>query len=120
MELLIYNHGNYSHAELKDKNLVFKETQDILDLMANAGYLGADRILLKIENLPEGFFNLKTGIAGEVLQKFSNYNQRLAIVGNFSEFKSKSLHDFIYESNKTGRVIFVSSKEKVFEFWQKG
>ena len=34
---------------------------------------------------------------------------KLAIVGDFSEYSSKSLKDFIRESNKSGRVSFVSS-----------
>jgi hypothetical protein len=40
-----------------------------------------------------------------MLQKFSTYDFKLAIVGDFSKYKSKSLQDFIRESNK-GRVIF--------------
>jgi hypothetical protein len=58
---------------------------------------------------------LKSGIAGEILQKFSTYNFRLAIVGTFSEVQSKSLRDFIYESNKYGRINFVGSHDEAFE-----
>ncbi|MBU1370307.1 MAG: DUF4180 domain-containing protein [Bacteroidetes bacterium] len=36
-------------------------------------------------------------------------DQRLAIVGNCSIFESKSLNDFIYESNKSSQVNFESS-----------
>lgn len=56
-----------------------------------------------------GFFDLKTGLAGDILQKFSNYNIKLAILGNFKNEQSKSLNDFIYESNKTGRINFVET-----------
>jgi len=52
---------------------------------------------------------LKTGVPGEILQKFSTYNMQLAIVGDFSVFSSRSLKDFIYESNKTGRILFVAT-----------
>jgi hypothetical protein len=37
---------------------------------------------------------------------------RLAIIGDFSAVKSKSLNDFIFESNKYGRISFVSSREE--------
>ncbi|MEQ8173722.1 MAG: DUF4180 domain-containing protein [Syntrophomonadaceae bacterium] len=37
------------------------------------------------------FFYLKTGIAGEVLQKFINYQIKLAIVGGFARYSSRSL-----------------------------
>ena len=50
------------------------------------------------------------GIAGEILQKFSNYRVRLAIVGDFTKFTSNSLHEFIYESNKGRFIHFVSAK----------
>ena len=56
-------------------------------------------------SLHPDFFDLKTRFAGEILQKFSNYDVKLAIVGDFSKYSSKSLRDFIYESNK-GKLIF--------------
>ncbi len=71
------------------------------------------------KNITPAFFNLKTGIAGEILQKFSTYDVKLAIVGDFSEFGSKSLNDFIHESNRTGRIRFVSSAQIAKEKMQK-
>ncbi|MFC4874712.1 DUF4180 domain-containing protein [Negadavirga shengliensis] len=52
---------------------------------------------------------MKSGIAGEILQKFSNYRVRLAIAGEFSQYKGKGMEDFILESNKTGHISFVNS-----------
>lgn len=49
-------------------------------------------------------------MAGQILQKFSNYCVGLAIIGGFSKYKSKSLNDFIYESNKSEHTIFAGSK----------
>lgn len=50
---------------------------------------------------------LKTRLAGEILQKFVNYNIKVAIIGDFTIYTSKSLRDFMYESNK-GKDIFFS------------
>lgn len=36
--------------------------------------------LLYAENLPDGFFDLSSQVAGEVLQKLRNYGVRLAVV----------------------------------------
>ncbi|QRX65011.1 DUF4180 domain-containing protein [Dysgonomonadaceae bacterium zrk40] len=55
------------------------------------------------------FFDLKSGIAGEILQMFSNYRTRLAIVGDFSKFSRKSMKDLIFESNNGGNINFVST-----------
>ena len=60
------------------------------------------------------------GIAGEILQKFSNYRVQLAIVGNFSKYSGKSLHDFIYESNKGGQIHFVNSVSEALVKLSKG
>lgn len=42
----------------------------------------------------EGFYMLKTGLAGEILQKFINYGVKMAVYGDFSQNKSKALRDF--------------------------
>jgi hypothetical protein len=99
-------------AEIVSETIVITEVQDALDLMANCRYQGANSIIVLEKHVLPEFFDLKTGIAGEILQKFSNYNMRLAIVGDFAKYTSKSLNDFIYESNKTGRINFVGSTDE--------
>ena len=39
----------------------------------------------------------------------------LIIVGDFSKYKSKSLNDFIFESNKGSQVNFVSDLSRVLQ-----
>ena len=90
-----------------DKNNQIADPQNILDIMATAGYqYNCIGMVLYQESLGENFFNLKTGFAGEILQKFSNYHFKLAIVGDFSQYASKSLKDFIYECNKGNSIYF--------------
>ena len=86
--------------------------QEALELLVNCAYQGAEKIIIHADQLMPDFFDLKTGIAGEILQKVSTYQLRLAIVGDFSQYTSKSLQDFIFESNKMGRVSFVASVEE--------
>ena len=85
---------------------------DILDLMAEARYNGSGTMIIHDRSLHPDFFDLKTRIAGEILQKFSNYRMRLAIIGDFDQFKSKSLKDFIRESNRTGVINFVCNLDE--------
>lgn len=63
----------------------------------------------------EKFFDLKTKIAGDVLQKMINYNKRIAIIGDYSHYTSKSLRDFIYESNKGNVMFFVEEKDEAIK-----
>ncbi len=44
-----------------------------------------------------------------------NYQVRLAIVGDFSKYPGKSLRDFIFESNKHGRIIFAENNQDAIE-----
>jgi hypothetical protein len=102
-------------AEVKSAGIVIGQTQDALDLMANADYLGARKIMIREEHLDHAFFDLKTGMAGEILQKFTNYRVQLAIIGDFSKYPGKSIRDFIFESNRYGRINFVSSREEAIK-----
>ena len=72
-------------------------------------------MILKKELLADAFFDLSSRIAGEILQKVSNYGMKLAIVGDFTKYASKSLRDFIYESNNTGQVVFVATVEQALD-----
>lgn len=115
MNIEITNHADVFIAELIAENVIINEVQDALDIMANAAYSGATKLILHEKNITPDFFDLKTRIAGDILQKFSNYNMPLAIVGDFSKYTSKSLRDFIYESNKGRAVNFVSSVDEARE-----
>lgn len=88
---------------------------DMLDIMAEVFFGGCDSMIIKSELLPENFFSLKSGIAGEILQKFSNYKMKLAITGDFSNITSKALADFIFESNKGNQVFFKSTMEEAMD-----
>lgn len=99
-------------AELVPGSDRINDPQDILDIMAEAGYNQSTALIIHEENLPDGFFDLKTKIAGEILQKFSNYRMKLAIIGDFSNIESKSLRDFIRESNRTGIISFTGTTDE--------
>ncbi|WP_339606616.1 DUF4180 domain-containing protein [uncultured Roseivirga sp.] len=96
-------------AEVTSDTLIINEKEDGLDLLGNLYFQGFDHVIIYKRNITPDFFNLKTGIAGEILQKFSTYRVKLAIVGDFAEHQSKSLGDFIFESNKMGQINFCES-----------
>jgi len=102
-------------AHVTSDELLIGSTQDAVDLMGDCWYNGAIGIIMNEENIVAGFFDLKTGIAGEILQKFSNYNVRLAIVGDFNKYKSKSIWDFIFESNKHRHINFAASFDEALK-----
>ncbi|MEY8760697.1 DUF4180 domain-containing protein [Chryseobacterium tongliaoense] len=115
MEIKTHIVNSINIAEAVSDNLIIQSAQDALDLLGNAYYQGFDRIIIHEKNITPEFFDLKTKLAGDILQKFSNYRVRLAIVGDFSTYQSKSIRDFIFESNKTRHIIFVDTTEKALE-----
>lgn len=99
-------------AEIIPGSDLISGPDDILDFMAEARLNDSGRMIIHDNSLTPDFFDLKTKVAGEILQKFSNYRMRLAIVGDFSGFESKSLRDFIRESNRTGTINFVGTVDE--------
>ena len=102
--------SNTKIAEVLSLDIIIGNAEDGVQLLGDLYYQDFDKIIIYEKNITPDFFNLSTGIAGEILQKFSNYRVRLAIVGDFSKYLGNSIKDFIYESNKVGHVNFVSSQ----------
>ncbi|MCX7615346.1 MAG: DUF4180 domain-containing protein [Clostridiales bacterium] len=115
MDILYRTKNNKKVAILTGKGDLIRHVSDILDIMVQIQYNECDRMIVRKENLPAEFFELKTGLAGEILQKLVNYNTKIAIVGEFECIKSKSLHDFIYECNKGKHVFFKKNAEDALE-----
>jgi hypothetical protein len=104
--------GNYVIAELKRESEGLRNLQLALDLMAEAAYAGAPHMIVQADQLPNSFFDLSSKIAGEILQKFAQYQVRLAIIGDFAKFESQALKAFIAESNRGDQIFFVADKEQ--------
>ena len=109
MNIQIHRSNGAEIAEVVANQYIINNTGDGTDLVGNLYYQGFDKVILHAKNITPQFFDLSTGIAGEILQKFSTYRVQLAIVGDFSVYSSKSLQDFIFESNKGKQVNFVKS-----------
>ena len=93
-------------AEVAANDMLLTAPEDANDLLGNAYYQGFDGMIISADKISPRFFDLKTRLAGEILQKFSTFQMRLAIVGDFSVFPSESLKSFIYESNRGGLIHF--------------
>ncbi|SCY98751.1 DUF4180 domain-containing protein [Flavobacterium caeni] len=96
-------------AEIISEEIIINSAEDGSDLLGNLYYSDYDKIIIHEKNINPDFFDLKTGLAGEILQKFSNFRVRLALVGNFEKYGSASLKQFILESNNGKQVNFLSS-----------
>ena len=107
--------GNVRVLEVPATGSAIGSEQDALDLMGEAYGHEADLVVVPAGRLHADFLKLSTGMAGAFLQKMQNYGFRFAVVGDISAAvaASKALHDFVYESNKVGRMLFVTDEEEL-------
>ena len=113
MEIKTHNIEDTKVAEIITDKVILRSTEDGLDLLGNLYYQGFDKIIIHEKNITPEFFDLRTKIAGEILQKFAQYQMPLIIVGDFSKYKSKSLNDCIFESNKSQQINFIKDLSNI-------
>jgi len=109
---ILHNVNGEFIAEVEPDGFTVRHAQQFLEAMMN---VPASKLILHRSNFDETFFDLRSGLAGEILQKVVNYHRQLAIVGDFSAYSSKSLRDFIYESNKSNTVVFVGTVDEALK-----
>ena len=75
---------------------------DMLDRL----YATDEEILrIPVEELDPAFFDLSTGVAGDIVQKLVNYNQRAVVVGELPPH-SEHFADFARECNRGRQLRF--------------
>lgn len=81
---------------------------DAVQLAVDAGVQDAEWVVLPTERLDDAFFELRTGMAGGILQKFAMYRMRLAVVGDISAHTedSTSFRDMVRETNRGSHTWF--------------
>ena len=107
-------------AVVESGQVIITEAQSALDFMMTMRYeMDCAGVILNKAALCEDFFVLSSGIAGEILQKFSNYRLVFGIYGDFSGYTSKPLRDFMYESNQGRQVAFSATAEDALQLLAK-
>ncbi|KQQ03681.1 MULTISPECIES: DUF4180 domain-containing protein [unclassified Rathayibacter] len=92
-----------------DEGAALSTPEDALALVAETYGGDVETIVVPVGRLDPEFFRLRSGIAGEFVQKLVNYRKRLVILGDITAHVSASsaLHDFVVESNRGDHLWFV-------------
>ncbi len=107
-------------AIVNSDEMIIKDTQTAIDFIMSVKYeTNCSKIAINKEAIIDDFFILSKGIAGEILQKFINYQIKFAIIGDYSKYTSKPLKDFIYESNKGKDIFFVATEDEAAKMLDK-
>ena len=77
---------------------------------------GARAVLLDENVLPAEFFDLSTGVAGELLHKLTTYRIRLAGVVPDPSVHSAPFQDFLREANRGGQFRFFSTRSEAIDW----
>lgn len=77
---------------------------------------GTQGLLLLPENLAPQFFDLRSGIAGELFQKFSNYRIKLAIVVEQEKDYGERFKELMWEHRKHTLIRFFTNQADA-QFW---
>jgi len=91
-------------------------TQDAVDLLSLAGSEKTNRVIIHADNLHKDFFDLKTGLAGEILQKFANYFIKSAIILTPDLTKHRKFQQMIRESNRNGDTGYFDDREAAMQW----
>lgn len=116
MRFEIIERQGVSIARVKSEQVLINDVDTALDLLGDVHYQAKTRrLIIDADTFDPRFFDLSTRLAGDILQKFVTYSVKLAIVGDFSQVTSKSLRDFIRESNQGRDIFFCSSEDEAVQ-----
>ena len=83
-------------AVVSSNKLIIKDVQSAIDFIMTVKYeTNCNRIALNKSAVIEDFFILSKGLAGEILQKFINYQTKFAIYGDYSKYTRNETKNFI-------------------------
>jgi hypothetical protein len=79
------------------------------DFISAAWSVDAHWLAIPLARLGPGFLDLSTRLAGEAIQKFTNYRLSVVFIGDITPWTqaSQSLAAFVTESNRGSTVWFV-------------
>jgi len=88
---------------------------DASNLIGAAWGRDVDTLIIPVARLHADFFNLSTGLAGEVLQKLTLHGLKLVVLGDVSAHveKSSAFRDFVREANRGNHTRFVMSEQEL-------
>lgn len=83
------------------------------DLVGMAWSDDAQVVVVETSMLPDAFFELRSGMIGDVAQKFANYRLLMVVVGDVEPFtqRSDAFRAYVSETNAGTTLWFVRDME---------
>lgn len=105
----IHQFGNHRVLVLDAVEKDFDKAMLANDLIGLAWEHEASVVAVAVKAMPAQFYELRSGLLGEVTQKFANYRLHLVVLGDVSErvAASKAFRDYVHEANGGRTLWFV-------------
>jgi PadR family transcriptional regulator AphA len=100
MQFKVVEKANGRYIECISAETPLCTEQDALDLVAICGENDTNLLILHADTLSDDFFKLRTGIAGQMLQKFTNYHIKTAVIMANEQLIKGKFKEMLAESNK--------------------
>ena len=100
-----------TYIESSPGEIFISSERDILDLFADSYEYNTSIFLLFESNFHPDLFDLKTGLAGAVFQKFAVYRAKAAVVLDSGIEKNKRFEEYMYECNQGNQVRFFNDQK---------
>lgn len=108
----VFVNGEMKYLECFSAKTPLSTEQAALDLVGLCGENDTNLLMLHGETLSDDFFRLRTGVAGRMLQKFANYQMRIAaVISNPEVFKGR-FRELAAEANKGSHFRVFQSREE--------
>lgn len=98
----------------RDSGISIRTLEDVSDVIGAC--LGADALILTEADLGPAFFELRTGLAGEAMQKFVNYRVQVAIVVRRPESYGQRFVELVRE-HRTHPMVRIFETEDAARAW---
>jgi hypothetical protein len=92
---------------------------DILGLIGFCGEHLCGSVLVHAGVLPDEFYDLKTGLAGELLQKLVNYRITAAFIVEAEKAGSGRFYEMMIEANRGRQFFFCQEREQAVAWLEK-
>jgi hypothetical protein len=92
-----------------DSGISIRSFSDIAGALGAS--IGAEGLILTEADVAPALFDLRSGLAGELFQKFTNYRVRLAIVLPDPNSYGERFSELVYEHRSHNLIRFVRSED---------
>ncbi|AGA67911.1 hypothetical protein Desdi_0365 [Desulfitobacterium dichloroeliminans LMG P-21439] len=116
MDYQIISSNDKKYLEIISSTTPMRSESDALELVSLCGENDTDLVMIHYAALSEDFFELKTKVAGDILQKLMNYRIKAVAVIPDEIIQKGRFRELALEMNKGPHFRMVASREEA-EAW---